>query len=84
MISPYGMDQKRARKGLAQPQAWHAELAGVTRQLQARPLSARIYAHELMEKVLGMSGSQWYQNCATGAAALIRADYSINIFQSSV
>ena len=33
-FSPYGMDQNRLRKGLAQPQAWHAgtdcELAGVS------------------------------------------------------
>jgi hypothetical protein len=51
---PYGMDQKRARKGLAQPQAWHAggsalpeqgetcELAGVTCEWHVRPLGACI------------------------------------------
>ena len=54
-FSPYCMDQKCARKGLAQPQAWHAgdvsaspeqgearEQAGVAREQQARPLSACI------------------------------------------
>jgi hypothetical protein len=50
MFSPNGIDQKRARKGLAQPQAWHTgdvsashkqgkayELAGVTRERQLKP-----------------------------------------------
>ena len=55
MLSPYGMDQKRVRKRLAQLQVWHAGdvsalpdqgeacvLAGVTRARQARHLSACI------------------------------------------
>jgi hypothetical protein len=58
MFSLHDMDEKRARKELAQPQVWHAgdvsaspmqgeacELAGVTRAWQAR------HAHEHMEKV---------------------------------
>ncbi len=53
MFSLYGMDQKRAQKGLAQPQAWYTgdvsaspergkacELAEVTRARQAKHLSA--------------------------------------------
>ncbi len=58
MFSAYGMDQTRARKGLAQPQAWYAgnmstspeqacELAGVTRVRRARPLNARIRTRAL-------------------------------------
>ncbi len=52
-IRCYGIEQKRARKGLTLPQAWHAgdviasseqgearELAGVTRACQARPLQS--------------------------------------------
>ncbi len=61
------MGQKRAPKGLAQRQAWHAgdmsaspeqgeacELAEVTHAQQARPF--RAYAREHMEKTYGIGG----------------------------
>ncbi len=68
MFSPEGMDQKRARKGLAQPKAWHTgdvsalpeqgeacEVARVTLARQARPSSAciRTRAYEEHIRYLG-------------------------------
>jgi hypothetical protein len=69
MFSAYDIDQKRARKGLALPQAWHAgdvsaspeqgeacELAGVTRARQPGLFAhARMHActHEHMQNIFG-------------------------------
>jgi hypothetical protein len=65
MLSSYGMDQKRVRKGLALPQAWHAgdvsalseqgeacELAAVPCARQDRPSGARIHMRASEEHLL--------------------------------
>ena len=75
MFSPHSMDQKRARKGQAQPHAWHAgdvsaspeqgeacELAAVTRRRKPE-----WQAFKFSEKVWGISDSL----SATGWSASI-------------